>query len=359
MSNLKFSVVKKDKEARAGILTVNNKELLTPTFMPVATKGALKSTPHELLDKTTVLLANTYHLYLRPGAETINELGGLHKFMNWDKLILTDSGGFQGWSLPTTKFEDGIEFKNVYDGSTFLMTPELSIKTQNLLGSDIAMIFDYVVDIDAEDYLQKEAIDTTEKWATIAKNVHSNKSQALFGIVQGGLVQSLREKSALSMTQLGFDGYALGGLALGETREERKSIVNFTTNFLPDDKPRYVMGLGDTLGLVDLIEEGIDMFDCVWPARLARHGKLITGNTYINIKNKQYENDSSPIYKDCPCFTCTSYSKAYLRHLLRNEPTSAWLYLTIHNLIQTEIMLDEARKSILESDFANFRKQYK
>ncbi len=358
MSNLDFNIVKKDSFARAGIVNINNKELLTPTFMPVATKGSIKSTPHEMLDKTTVLLANTYHLYLRPGADLINELGGLHKFMNWNKLILTDSGGFQGWSLPTKKIQEGIEFKNIYDGSTFLMTPEISIKTQNLLGSDIAMIFDYVVNIDAPIETQEDAIKTTETWANIAKNIHANNNQSLFGIVQGGLVKELREKSALSMTKLEFDGYALGGLALGETRGERKEIVNYTTQFLPENRPRYVMGLGDTLGLIDLIEEGIDMFDCVWPARLARHGKLITGNTYLNIKNKQFANDPSPIYEGCPCFTCKNYSKAYLRHILRNEPTSAWLYLTVHNLIQTEIMLDDARKSILESDFANFRKRY-
>jgi len=358
MSNLTFSIEKNDHRSRAGLLNINNKQLMTPTFMPVATRGALKSTPHEMLDKTTVLLANTYHLYLRPGAQVINELGGLHRFMNWDKLILTDSGGFQGWSLPTKKVADGIQFKNIYDGSQFLMTPEISIETQNLLGSDIAMIFDYVVDVDAPLETQKEAITTTEKWANIAKIVHSNNKQALFGIVQGGLIQELRQKSALSMTNLNFDGYAIGGLALGETREERKSIVNFTTDFLPVDKPRYVMGLGDTLGLVDLIEEGIDMFDCVWPARLARHGKLITGNSYINIKNSKYKNDSSPIQHNCICFTCKNYSKAFLRHILRNEPTSAWMYLTVHNIIQTEIMLDEARKSILESDFANFRKRY-
>lgn len=358
MSKLNFKLIQHDGKARAGLLKLNDKEVLTPTFMPVATKGALKSTPHEMLDKTSVLLANTYHLFLRPGANVVNELGGLHKFMNWDKIILTDSGGFQGWSLPTKKTTDGIIFKNIYDGSSFLMTPEISIKTQNLLGSDIAMIFDYVVDIDASHDIQTDAIKTTDSWARIAKETHNNNNQAMFGIIQGGLIKNLREQSALSMVKLDFDGYALGGLALGETRVERKNIVNFTTEYLPTNKPRYVMGLGDTLGLIDLIEEGIDMFDCVWPARLARHGKLITGNSYINIKNQKYTEDSRPIYESCPCFTCQNYSRGFLRHLLRNEQTSAWLYLTIHNLIQTEIMLDEARKSILESDFENFKKRY-
>ena len=204
MSRLKFKIEATDSRASAGVLTVNNKKVLTPTFMPVATKGAVKSTPHELLDKTSVLLANTYHLYLRPGANTINELGGLHKFMNWNGVILTDSGGFQGWSLPTKKVENGIQFKNVYDGSTFLMTPKLSIETQNILGSDIAMIFDYVVDIDAPENLQNEAISTTSEWAKIARETHNNNEQSLFGIIQGGLVKKLREKSALSMIELNF-----------------------------------------------------------------------------------------------------------------------------------------------------------
>ena len=353
-----YKLISNDKNARAGTLTINNIEVQTPTFMPVATRGAIKSTPHQYLDKTSILLANAYHLHLRPGAQLINDLGGLHNFMNWNKLILTDSGGFQAWSLPTKLLNDGIEFKNVYDGSFFKMTPEESIKTQNLLGSDIAMIFDYLIDYDRSDDDQMKAIEITSQWAEKAKNVHKNNKQELFGIVQGGLNLELRENSAKSMIELDFDGYAIGGLAIGETNSERKKVVEHLNTILPIDKPRYVMGLGDTVGLIDLIDSGVDMFDCVWPARLARHGKLIIRNSYINIKNQKFKNDENPIDVNCKCFTCLNYSKAYLRHLFVNENTTSWLYLTVHNIIQTEQIIEEARESILNSSFESFKKEF-
>ena len=353
-----YKLISNDKNARAGLLSINNIEVQTPTFMPVATRGAIKSTPHQYLDKTSILLANAYHLHLRPGAELINDLGGLHKFMNWNKLILTDSGGFQAWSLPTKLLDDGIEFKNVYDGSFFKMTPEESIKTQNLLGSDIAMIFDYLIDYDKSDDDQMKAINITSQWAEKAKSVHKNSKQELFGIVQGGLNLDLRETSAKSMIELDFDGYAIGGLAIGESSTERKKVVEHLNSILPIDKPRYVMGLGDTVGLIDLIDSGVDMFDCVWPARLARHGKLITRNSYINIKNQKFKNDENPIDNNCKCFTCLNYSKAYLRHLFINENTTSWLYLTVHNIIQTEQIIEEARESILNSSFDSFKKEF-
>ena len=355
---MKFEIIKTDKKARAGLITLNENEVETPTFMPVATRGTIKSTPHEYLDKTSILLANAYHLHLRPGAEIINNHGGLHKFMNWDKLILTDSGGFQAWSLPTKLYEDGIEFKNVYDGSYFKLTPQDSIKTQNLLGSDIAMIFDCLIGVDKPDKEQKKAIEITKQWATIAKDTHDNPSQNLFGIVQGGLNLDLRAESAESMINLNFDGYAIGGLAIGESQLERKSVVELLSEILPINKPRYVMGLGDTVGLIDLIDSGVDMFDCVWPARLARHGKLIIKNEYINIKNKKYEKDINPIDEECNCYTCARFSKAYLRHLYVNENTSSWLYLTVHNIIQTENIIQQARNSILNSSFDSFKKEY-
>ena len=353
-----YKLISSDKNARAGTLSINNIEVQTPTFMPVATRGAIKSTPHQYLDKTSILLANAYHLHLRPGAQLINDLGGLHNFMNWNKLILTDSGGFQAWSLPTKLLNDGIEFKNVYDGSFFKMTPEESIITQNLLGSDIAMIFDYLIDYDRSDNDQMKAIEITSQWAEKAKNVHKNNKQDLFGIVQGGLNLELREKSAKSMIELDFDGYAIGGLAIGETSSERKTVVEHLNTILPIDKPRYVMGLGDTVGLIDLIDSGVDMFDCVWPARLARHGKLIIRNSYINIKNQKFKNDENPIDVNCKCFTCLNYSKAYLRHLFVNENTTSWLYLTVHNIIQTEQIIQEARESILNSSFESFKKEF-
>ena len=239
------------------------------------------------------------------------------------------------------------------------MTPKLSIETQNILGSDIAMIFDCLININDPKEKQIEAINLTRKWGDETIKNHKNNKQALFGIIQGGLHKDLRELSAKYMIDQEYDGYAIGGLAIGESREERKEIVSYTIDILPENKPRYVMGLGDTHGLIDLIEEGVDLFDCVWPSRLARHGKLIDGNEYINIKNSRYKNDIDPINKDCPCYTCTNYSKAFLRHLILNEPTSSWLYLTVHNLIQTEIILDEARESILQSNFKSFKENVK
>ncbi len=331
MNNLEINILQKDGNARASNIDINNKIIETPTFMPVATRGAIKSTPHTFLNSTQVLLANTYHLHLRPGSEIINDLGGIHRFMNWDKIILTDSGGFQAWSLPTKIFDDGVIYKNVYDGSSFEMTPELSIRIQNNLGSDIAMIFDCLIDINDEKEKQIKAIKLTRDWGYKTINNHKNKDQALFGIIQGGLHKDLREISSKYMVEQEYDGYAIG---------------------------EYVMGLGDTHGLIDLIDEGIDLFDCVWPARLARHGKLIVGNNYINIKNEKYKDDSNPISESCNCFTCKNYSKAFLRHLIQTENTSAWLYLTVHNLIQTEIMLDEARESILKSNFNKFKEKY-
>ncbi len=353
-----MKILNKDGNARASELNINNKIIKTPTFMPVATRGAIKSTPHTFLINTQVLLANAYHLHLRPGSEIIKDLGGIHKFMNWDKTVLTDSGGFQAWSLPTQIHNDGVIFKNVYDGSSFEMTPELSIQIQNNLGSDIAMIFDCLIDINDIKEKQVKAINLTRDWGNRTKENHTNISQTLFGIIQGGIHKDLRELSAKYMVEQEYDGYAIGGLAIGETRSERKDIVNFTSNLLPEEKPKYVMGLGDTQGLIDLIEEGIDLFDCVWPARLARHGKLIIGNDYINIKNEKFKNDPDPISKYCICFTCQNYSKAFLRHLIQTENTSAWLYLTVHNLIQTEIILDEARESILKSNFNKFKVKY-
>jgi len=358
MSNLKFKILGEENKSRTGEISINNKIIKTPGFMPVATRGAIKSTPHTFLENTDVLLANTYHLYLRPGVDVINELGGIHKFMSWDKVILTDSGGFQAWSLPTKIDNEGVVFKNIYDGSSFKMTPEISIKAQNKIGSDIAMVFDCLIDIKDSKEKQINSINLTRDWGSITKSLHKNKNQALFGIVQGGLHKDLRELSTKYMVEQEYDGYALGGLAIGETNIERKNIVKFTSELLPDDKPKYVMGLGDMHGLVDLIEEGIDLFDCVWPARLARHGKLIIKNQYINIKNNKYEKDTSPLDEDCNCYVCKNFSKAYLRHLFVNETTSSWLYLTVHNIIQTENIIQQARDSILNSSFDSFKEEY-
>lgn len=355
MNNIDLKTLAQDGRARVNEVTINNKTFTTPIFMPVATRGALKSLPLNYLDNTEIILGNTYHLFLRPGLDVISKFNGLHKFINWRKLILTDSGGFQGWSIPNKLRNEGIEFTNVYDGSKFLMTPELSMDIQDVLNSDIAMILDNLVDINDSFESQQNSINVTKKWATIARNYHSNNQQSLFGIVQGGLHKELRQLSAEAMTNLNFDGYAIGGLAIGETAEERKEIVNFTIDLLPKQNLRYVMGLGDINGMLDLIELGVDMFDCVWPARLARHGKIINKGKFFNLKNAKYKSDTNPLVKNCVCFTCNNFSKAYLRHLLINESTSSWFYLSLHNFVQTENILNDVRKSILNSEFEKYK----
>ena len=358
MNNINLELLAVDGKARVNKVKINKHEFNTPIFMPVATRGSIKSVNLEQLSDTKIILGNTYHLYLRPGLDIIKDFGGLHEYINWDQLILTDSGGFQGWSIPNSQTDDGILFKNIYDGTKFLMTPELSIHIQETLNSNIAMILDQLIDINASKDMQKQAIINTNIWAKKAREIHNNKNQSLFGIIQGGKYKDLREISTKNMLENDFNGYAIGGLAIGETEKERNEIVSFTTDLLPVDKLRYVMGVGDIKSLINLIELGVDMFDCVWPARLARHGKLITRNTYINIKNQQYKNDENPIDINCKCFTCLNYSRAYLRHLFANENTTSWLYLTVHNIIQTEQIIEEARESILNSSFDSFKKEF-
>jgi queuine tRNA-ribosyltransferase len=355
MNDIDIRTIAVDGKARLNEVTLNGKNFKTPLFMPVATKGSLKSLPFKYLNQTDIVLGNTYHLYLRPGLDVIREFNGIHKFIGWDKVILTDSGGFQGWSIPNKFKKDGIEFKNIYDGSKFFMDPILSMDIQQTLNSDIAMILDNLINIDENYDNQLHAIGVTNDWAQQAREYHSNSQQSLFGIVQGGKYKELRERSAMDMLSLDFDGYAIGGLAIGETPEERKEIVQYTIDMLPSDKLRYVMGLGDINGMLELIELGVDMFDCVWPARLARHGKIINKGKFFNLKNNKHRLDSDPLVEGCDCFTCLNYSKAYLRHLLINESTSSWFYLTLHNFVQTENILNEVRESILNSEFDKYK----
>ena len=355
MNDIDVRTIAVDGKARLNEVTLNGKNFKTPLFMPVATKGSLKSLPFKYLNQTDIVLGNTYHLYLRPGLDVIREFNGIHKFIGWEKVVLTDSGGFQGWSIPNKFKKDGIEFKNIYDGSKFFMDPILSMDIQQTLNSDIAMILDNLINIDENYDSQLQAIGVTNDWAQKAREYHSNSQQSLFGIVQGGKYKELRERSAMDMLSLDFNGYAIGGLAIGETPEERKEIVKYTIDMLPSDKLRYVMGLGDINGMLDLIELGVDMFDCVWPARLARHGKIINKGKFFNLKNNKHRMDSDPLVEGCNCFTCLNYSKAYLRHLLINESTSSWFYLTLHNFVQTENILNEVRESILNSEFDKYK----
>ena len=357
MNNINLELLAVDGKARVNKVKINKHEFNTPIFMPVATRGSIKSVNLEQLSDTKIILGNTYHLYLRPGLDIIKDFGGLHEYINWDQLILTDSGGFQGWSIPNSQTDDGILFKNIYDGTKFLMTPELSIHIQETLNSNIAMILDQLIDINASKDMQKQAIINTNIWAKKAREIHNNKNQSLFGIIQGGKYKDLREISTKNMLENDFNGYAIGGLAIGETEKERNEIVSFTTDLLPVDKLRYVMGVGDIKSLINLIELGVDMFDCVWPARIARHGKIINRAKFFNLKNSKYKNIKEPLVQDCNCNTCLNFSTSYMRHLLINEPTSSWQFLTIHNIYQTQNIINEVRESILNSDFDNYKEK--
>ena len=357
MQNLDFKVIKTDQKARAGEFTINNKRVETPTFMPVATRGAIKGLPMESLQylEPDVVLCNTYHLLLRPGQQTIKNLGGIHKYINWSKVLLTDSGGFQGWSLNAKQVDEGLIFKSIYDGSNFLLTPKQSLEAQSDFGSDIAMVLDVLIDPSTNENVMNKSLEKTLEWAEMSINFHSNSQQALFGIIQGGVSKRHRELSIEKMMQLPFDGYAIGGLSVGETKEDRDRIVNLCTNELSEIKPRYVMGLGDISGMLDLIELGVDMFDCVWPTRLARHGKIINKLEFINLKNSCYSEDPLPLSEECLCTTCMNFTRSYLRHLLMNEEVSAWPYLIIHNLYQTKNILAKAREAILLGSFKEYK----
>ena len=357
MQDLNFKEIALDGSARAAEFTVNNKIVKTPTFMPVATRGAIKGMTMDALSEIDpdVILCNTYHLLIRPGSKTIKDSGGVHKYINWDKVILTDSGGFQGWSLNSKRQSDGLLIKSLYDGSNLLLTPEISTKTQIEIGSDIAMVLDDLVSTDSSRDIINESIERTLRWSELCLNNHDTNKQSLFGIIQGGISEKYREYSLLKTIELDFDGYAIGGLSVGENEEDRNRIVKFCSEILPKNKPRYVMGLGDIKGMLDLIEFGIDMFDCVWPTRLARHGKIIDKNKFINLKNNKYQYDTNSLVDNCNCKTCNNYSRSYLRHLLLNEEVSSWPYLVEHNLYQTKNILDNAREAIILGSFKNYK----
>lgn len=316
--------------------------------MPVGTKAAVKAvdTDDLLGVGAEIILANTYHLMLRPGAELIAGLGGLHDFMSWDGPILTDSGGFQIFSLDPEITEEGAVFTSVYDGSTVELTPEEAVRIQEMLGPDIAMVLDVCVGLPAP----REEVDAqmrrTLRWAQRCLQAHSREDQALFGIVQGGVDLELRAESARETAALGFPGIAIGGLSVGEPPDQRNAALAAAVEELPPDRPRYVMGLGDTEGLLDAIARGADMFDCVIPTRLARHGRALTRTGDYNINRVEFTDDQGPLDPECPCLTCSRYTKAYLRHLVRVNEMSAHRLLTIHNLTYVLDLVAAARAAI-------------
>lgn len=328
--------------------------------MPVGTRAAVKAVDSDDLKEidTGIILANTYHLMLRPGSGAIEKLGGLHQFMNWDRPILTDSGGFQVFSLDPAIEEDGVSFRSTVDGDPVHLTPESAVKIQEDLGADIIMVLDVCVGLPAPPEVVEAEMERTLRWAERCIAAHRRPDQGLFGIVQGGVDPDLRVHSARETAQMDFPGFGIGGLSVGESSADRNLAIEAATSELPPDRPRYVMGLGDPEGLLDAVARGVDMFDCVLPTRHARHGKVMTSSGDFNIRNQEYELDTAPLDSECGCVTCASYSRAYLRHLFRMKEISAMRLLSIHNLSYLTDLMRDARAAISEGRFASFHNSF-
>ena len=358
---MKFEINNSSEFARNAELKLAKGTIQTPAFMPVGTNGTVKALTVEDLHETNseIILGNTFHLMLRPGDKLIKELGGLHKFINWDKPILTDSGGFQVWSLgDLVKIsEEGVKFSSPYDGKKIFMTPEDSIEIQENLGSDIIMVFDECTDYPSTHEQTKKSMELSMRWAKRCKNAHKTES-ALFGIVQGGMYKDLREESLNRLIDIGFDGIALGGLSVGESQQEKNEILEFMSDKLPEDKPRYLMGVGTPEDIVEAVRYGIDMFDCVIPTRNARNGQLFTSEGVINIRNAEYKDSDDPIDKNCDSKVSQNYSRAYLNHLHRTNEILGSMLATYHNIYYYQSLMRDIRNSIKDNLFAKFLKEF-
>ena len=356
-----FQIDNKTGEARAGRLSTPHGDILTPTFAPVGTQATVKSlTPAQLQElETQILLANTYHLYLRPGDELIADLGGLHQFMSWNKPILTDSGGFQVFSLGDINSinDEGVVFQSHLDGSSHHFTPEKAVKIQENLGADIIMCFDECPEPYDRSYNQ-QALRRTHGWAERCRQAHTRSDQALFGIVQGGIHPDLREESARFISSLDFPGNAIGGLSVGETKKEMNQMLEIVCGILPADKPRYLMGVGTPEDLVNGVLRGIDFFDCVHPTRLARHQAAFSPYGRMNISRLEYANDPQPIVETCSCYTCENFSRAYIRHLVKQNEMLASTLLSIHNLHTLLQLTRDLRRAILNNTLAEFVEEF-
>jgi queuine tRNA-ribosyltransferase len=348
--------------ARAGVVRTARGVIETPCFMPVGTRGTVRALGADDLDRlgAQVVLGNTYHLMLRPGAEAVAALGGLHAFMGWDGHLLTDSGGFQVFSLSPDVDDDGVTFRSTYDGSRHRLTPEGAVAVQQLLGADIQMVLDVCPPLPSPAADVRRAVERTAAWAARAAAAHTahradGGRQALFGIVQGGVDPRLRDESARRTVEIGFDGYGIGGLSVGESREEMLPALDAALQVLPTDRPRYLMGVGDPCGIIEAVNLGVDLFDCVLPTRLARHGTLLTGDGRLNVRNAVHARDPRPIDDDCSCSVCARWSRGYLRHLfVVQEPTAARL-ATIHNVHWLLGLVRRARAAIVADGFAALR----
>ncbi|MER0284882.1 tRNA guanosine(34) transglycosylase Tgt [Clostridioides difficile] len=365
MYAVRYELIKTCKQsgARLGRLHTPHGIIETPIFMPVGTQATVKSmTPEELKEiGSQIILSNTYHLYMRPGHELIKRAGGLHKFMNWDKPILTDSGGFQVFSLgPLRKIkEEGVEFRSHLDGSKHFLTPEKAMEIQNALGSDIMMAFDECAPYPADREYVKNSLERTTRWLKRCKDAHNNTDkQALFGIIQGGMYKDLREQSAKEITSIDLPGYAIGGLSVGEPKPLMYDVLEHTTPFMPKDKPRYLMGVGSPDDLVEGVIRGVDMFDCVLPTRIARNGTAMTSQGKVVVRNATYAEDFTPLDPECDCYACKNYSRAYIRHLIKaNEILGARL-ITTHNLHFLLNLMKQIRQAIMEDRLLDFKNEF-
>ncbi len=363
-----FKIIKRDGKtgARKGILKTAHGDIETPIFMPVGTQATVKAlTPQQLKEcNAQIILSNTYHLFLRPGHRIIEKLGGLHRFMNWKKPILTDSGGYQVFSLAELRkiTEEGVEFKSHLDGSVKFISPEIAIEVQDALNSDIVMVLDECPPYPSTyDYINL-SLSLTIKWAKRAKQfwTHSvsENGRYLFGIVQGGMIKEFRRKATSELIEIGFDGYAIGGLSVGEPKKLMYEVLDYSTCWLPDDKPRYLMGVGKPEDILFAVERGIDMFDCVLPTRNARNGQLFTRNGPINIKREEFKLDDRPVEEGCDCYTCRNFSRAYLRHLFHAKEILSSTLNTIHNVRFFLKLMEDIRESIENNRFKEFKENF-
>ncbi len=359
---MEFTLYKTSGQARRGQLTLAHGTVQTPAFMPVGTYGTVKAmSPQELRDiNAHIVLGNTFHLWLRPGLDVIAAHGGLHGFMGWDGPILTDSGGFQVFSLGALRkiSEEGVKFQSPVNGDKLFLTPEESMRIQRVLNSDIVMIFDECTPYPATEREAAESMRLSLRWAARSKAAHDGNPNALFGIVQGGMYEGLRDESLAELVRIGFDGYAIGGLSVGEPKEDMRRILAHTAPRLPKDKPRYLMGVGTPEDLVASVAQGIDMFDCVMPTRNARNGMLFTRYGDIKIKNAQYRLDTRPLDEECGCYTCRNFSRGYLHHLHRLKEILGARLNTIHNLHYYQQLMGEMRASIEADRFAEFEARF-
>jgi len=364
LTAIRYELIKQCPEtgARAGRIHTPHGTFDTPIFMPVGTQATVKTmSPEELKDMGAgIILSNTYHLFLRPGSELVKEAGGLHKFMNWDRAILTDSGGFQVFSLGDLRkiTEDGVTFRSHIDGSKKFLSPEVATKVQMDLGADIIMAFDECVPYPADHEYAKQSTLRTTRWAKRCKDTLTREDQGLFGIVQGGMYKDLRTMSVNDLLELDFPGYAVGGLSVGEPKDMMYEILEHTVSQLPQTKPRYLMGVGTPDCLVEGVMHGIDMFDCVFPTRVARNGTAMTWKGRLVIKNAEYAHDFGPIDENCGCYACRNYSRAYIRHLVRVNEIFGLRLMTMHNLYFLQDFMRQMRQAILEDRFVEFRKKF-